>query len=96
MRALRPAPDSGRLELADEGVQVDARSPRDVGGPGEEPERREAEREDRAELEGVAAGLAHGELLRRLLELVDGLVGVALDAADQLDGDPQEVPRVAS
>ena len=66
--------DAGRLELADERVEVDASPVRDVRCGGEEPERREPEREDRPELDDVAAGLADGELLRRGLDLVgDGL-----------------------
>jgi hypothetical protein len=65
---------------------------RHVGRSGEEPERREAEREDRAELEDVSARLADSELLRRALELVDNPVALALDTPDELHGDAQEVP----
>ena len=59
-----PCQHTGRLQLADEGVEVDARAVRDVRCRGEEPKRREAEREDRPELDDVPARLAHRELLR--------------------------------
>ena len=62
--------DAGRLQLEDECVEVDARSARDVRRRGEEPKRREAEREDRAELDDVSARLPYGELPGRLLDLV--------------------------
>ncbi len=82
-----------RLQLGHERVEVDARPPRHVGGAGEEPERREPEREDGAELDDVSARLSDCEPLRRRLVLVDHLGVRALDAAHQLDGDPQQVLR---
>ena len=64
-RELRlPGNDARSLELADERIEIDAGAARDVGGAGEEPQRREPEREDRPELDDVAADLADGELLR--------------------------------
>ena len=63
---------------------------RDIGAGGEEPERREAERGDRAELDDVAGRLAHRETRRVRLVLVCRS-GRRLDAADQLDRDAQEV-----
>ena len=64
-RELRlPGNDARSLELADERVEIDAGAARDVGGAGEEPQRREPEREDRPELDDVAADLADGEPLR--------------------------------
>ena len=66
---------------------------RDVGRAGEEPEGREPEREDRPQLDDVSARLADGELLRRCLVLVRDRRRFALDSADQLDGDTQEVLR---
>ena len=91
-RASR-ASDARFLELVDEGVEVDARAAGDVGRGGEDPERREAEREDRSELDDVAGALADGELPRRPLELAGDLLGRPLDAADELDRDPEEVLR---
>ena len=84
---------AGALQLVDERIEVDARAVRDVRGRGEEPERREPEREDRAELDDVPRALADGELPGRGLELACDLSFRALDAADELDGDPQEVLR---
>ena len=64
-RELRlPGNDACSLELTDERVEIDAGTARDVGGAGEEPQRREPEREDRPQLDDVAADLADGELLR--------------------------------
>ena len=58
----RPAGSApARDELGDERVEVDPRSVRHVGGGREHPERREAERRDRAELDGVPGALPHGE-----------------------------------
>ena len=82
-----------RLELADERIEVDARAVRDVGRGREEPERREAEGENRPQLDDVSARLAHGELLRRRLVLVGDGLGLALDSADELDRDAEEVLR---
>jgi len=56
--------DACCLELADERVEVDARPTRHVGGGREQPERREAEGEDRAELDHVPRALADRQLLR--------------------------------
>ena len=58
---------------------------------GEQPERREAERHDRAQLDRVAGALAHGEAPRRQRLRLHGRR--ALDAADELDRDPQRVLR---
>ena len=92
--SLRLAREHARvLQLDDERVEIDARAARDVGGRGEEPERREPEREDRAELDDVPGALAHEELLRRGLDLARDLVLRPLDAADELDGDAEEVLR---
>ena len=63
---------------------------RDVGGRGEDPQRREAECRDRAELDGVPDALPHREAAGIGLEL--GLRrDRGLDAADQLDRHPQQV-----
>ena len=78
------------LQLLHEGVEVHAAAVSDVGSGGEEPERREAEGGDRAELDDVAGRLADGEARRVRLVLV-GRAGSGLDAADQLDRDAQEV-----
>ena len=78
------------LQLPHEGVEVHAAAVGDVGAGGEEPERREAERGDRAELDDVAGRLADGEARRVRLVLVGG-AGRRLDAADELDRDAQEV-----
>src|SRR5207342_1292074 len=83
--------DAGLLELVHEHIEVRTRPVRDVSRGGEQPERREAEREDRAELDDVAAGLSDSELLRRRLELADDSPCRALDAADELPRDPEEV-----
>ena len=89
-----PREDAGRLELRRRARRGRRACPvRHVRGAGEQPERREAEREDRAELDDVSAGLAHGELLRRLLVLVCDRSCSPLDAADELDGDAEEVLR---
>ena len=61
--------DAGGFQLADQCVQVDARSVCHVGRSREQPERREAEGEDRPELDDVARALADCEPSRRLLEL---------------------------
>jgi hypothetical protein len=81
------------LQLVDECVQVHARAAGHVGRRGQDPERREPEREDGAELDDVAGALPHRELSRRALELTGDRGLRALDAADQLDGDPQQVLR---
>jgi hypothetical protein len=52
------------LQLAHEHVEVDARPVGDVRGRGEQPERGEAEREDRPQLDDVPRSLAHSELSR--------------------------------
>ena len=78
------------LQLPHEGVEVHAAAVGDVGAGGEEPERREAEGGDRAELDDVAGRLADGETRRVRLVLV-GSARRRLDAADELDRDAQEV-----
>ena len=78
------------LQLPHEGVEVDAAAVGDVGAGGEEPERREAERCDRAELDDVAGRLANGEARCVRLVLVRS-TGRRLDTADELDRDAQEV-----
>jgi hypothetical protein len=83
--------NSRALELADEGIQVDARAVRDVGRGGEEPERREAEGGDGAELDRVAERLAHREPAGRRLDFACGRR--PLDATDELDRDPEQVLR---
>ena len=85
--------DARCLELGDERVEVDASPTRHVCGSGEQPERGEAEGQDRAQLEHVPARLAHGEPFRGALELLDDLVVRAFYAPDQLDGDAEEVAR---
>ena len=81
-----------RDELADEGVEVDAGAAARVGRGREHPERREAERRDRAELDDVARALPHREPARVGLDLVVDR-GVRHDAADELDRDAEQVPR---
>ena len=93
----RPGPralgqDALADELADERVEVGARAARDVGRGGEDPERREAEGRDRAELDHVAGALADGEATGIRLVLVrDGRL--RRDAAHELDRDPEQVLR---
>ena len=84
---------SGRLELSDEGVEVDPGSARDVGRRCQEPERREAERKDRAELDDVAASLPNRQLPGGRLDLAGDLRGRSLHPTDELHGDPQQVLR---
>ena len=86
-----PCEDTRRLQLADEGVEVHACPVRHVRGRREQPERGEAEGENRAELDDVPARLANRELLRRLLELALDQLPWTLDRSDQLDGDPEQV-----
>jgi hypothetical protein len=91
---LRLARDDTRfLQLVDERVEVDTRPAGDVGGGGQDPERREAEGEDRAELDDVARALPYRKLLRRALDLAGRLAPGALDVADELDGDAQQILR---
>ena len=78
------------LQLPHEGVEVHAAAVGDVGSGGEEPERREPECGDRAELDDVAGRLADGEARRIRLVFVGG-TGRGLDAADQLDRDAEQV-----
>jgi hypothetical protein len=63
-----------------------------VGGGGEDPERREAEGRDRAELDDVAGALPHREPAGVGLELVRCLEP-RLDASDELDRHPKQVLR---
>jgi stress-induced morphogen len=60
---------------------------RDVRGRSEQPERREAESGDRAELDDVAGRLA----LQQLVRLRLAGERLPLDASDQLDRDPEQV-----
>ncbi len=85
--------DACHLELVNEHVEVDARPARNVRRACQQPERREAEREDRPELDDVACALPHRELLRRRLELPGDFLRRPLDAANELDRDPEQVPR---
>jgi len=63
-----------------------------VGGGGQDPERREAERGDRAELDRVPDALPHREPAGVRLEL-GFRRDAGLDAADELDRHAQEVLR---
>jgi len=63
----------------------------DVGPGSEQPERREAEGGDRAQLDRIARRLAYGESGRIGLVLVSG-PRRCLDPADELDRDAQKVP----
>jgi hypothetical protein len=83
--------DTCLLQLVDEGVEVDARPAADVGRGGEDPERREAEREDRPELDDVSRPLPHGELLRGALDLARRRALRTLDTAHELHGDAEQV-----
>ncbi len=87
-RGQRPGAD----ELGDVRVEVDARAVGHVGGGGQDPERREAERGDRAELDRVPDALPHREPAGVGLELGLGR-DAGLDAADELDRHAQEVLR---
>ena len=78
---------AGTLQLRDERLEVDARAVRDVRRRGEQPERREAEGGDRAELDDVAGRLALQQLARVRL----ACRCLPLDASDQLDRDPEQV-----
>ena len=55
---------AGPLELVDERGEIDPGAVRHVRGRGEQPERREAERGDRAELDDVSGRFALRDLLR--------------------------------
>ena len=80
---------AGRFQLGDECVEVDPRAARDVRRRSEEPQRRETERENRAQLDDVSARLPHGEPLGRLLDLARHRLALALDPTHELDRDPQ-------
>src|SRR5262245_49279648 len=83
-----------RLQLVLQRPEVDPRTVGDVGGGGEDPQRREAERENRAELDDVAGALADGELSGvRGGNLWVGPGRRALNGAEALDEDPQEIFR---
>ena len=88
-----PREYAGRFQLGDECVEVDPRAARDVRRGSQEPQRRETERENRPQLDDVSARLPHGEPLGRLLDLSRHRLGLALDPADELDRDPQQVLR---
>ena len=78
------------LQLPDEGVEVHPAAVGDIGAGGEEPERREPERGDRAELDDVPGRLADGEPGWVRLEFVGG-TRRCLDTADELGRDAEEV-----